>query len=200
MVQANAEKHQTRVWYYSCDITDEGNIRQAFASAFAAMRFPLRGFVACAGISGGGPTLDFSMDRARSIVDVNFLGTLACCQVVGRQFQKQQLPASVVLVASMSGHGSNKVRTRARYGPGLQADIASGGRHCSLQRFQVCSPSARTFLGCGMGFSCGNAVRACELVKPRLHQNSDDRGVAGGPRNGETVVGRQYAKSVVLCR
>jgi NAD(P)-dependent dehydrogenase (short-subunit alcohol dehydrogenase family) len=65
--------------------------------------------VACAGISGGGWTINYPLDQARRILDVNVLGTLACCQAAGRVFQSQDQPGSVVLIASMSGHGSNKV-------------------------------------------------------------------------------------------
>ena len=71
-------------------------------------RYPLRGLVACAGISGGGLSIDYPIDKARQILEVNLLGTFACCQAAGQAFQKHGLPSSVVLVASMSGHGSNK--------------------------------------------------------------------------------------------
>lgn len=63
----------------------------------------------CAGISGGGPAVDFSVEEFRRIHEVNVLGTFVCSQVAGREFKKQNQTGSVVLVASMSAHGSNKV-------------------------------------------------------------------------------------------
>lgn len=63
----------------------------------------------CAGISGGGPAVDFSIEEFRRIHEVNVLGTFVCCQAAGKEFKKQNQTGSVVLVASMSAHGSNKV-------------------------------------------------------------------------------------------
>lgn len=78
-------------------------------------RYPFRGMVACAGISGIGPSIDFSVDELRRILDVNIIGTFVCCQEAGKEFQKQNQPASVVLIASMSGHVYNKVKSPTQY-------------------------------------------------------------------------------------
>jgi NAD(P)-dependent dehydrogenase (short-subunit alcohol dehydrogenase family) len=61
-------------------------------------RYPLRGLVTCAGISGVGPTVDFSI-----------VGTFICAQAAARELVKRNVTGSMVLVASMSAHGSNKV-------------------------------------------------------------------------------------------
>lgn len=122
-IQSKAQKHGTQVWYYACDITDSAAVDAAFETSIARARHPLHGMVACAGISGGGWTVDFAMDEARRIVDVNLLGTLACCRAAGRVFQAQRVrdqqqdntSASVVLVASMSAHGSNRGVDTAAY-------------------------------------------------------------------------------------
>lgn len=73
-------------------------------------RYPLRGLVACAGISDGGPSVDFPLDRVKRLLDVNVAGTFACAQAVGKIMSKMpDVSGSVVLIASMSGHGSNLV-------------------------------------------------------------------------------------------
>jgi NAD(P)-dependent dehydrogenase (short-subunit alcohol dehydrogenase family) len=72
-------------------------------------RYPLRGLVTCAGISGVGPTVDFSIDAVRKIVDINLVGTFICAQAAARELVKRNVTGSMVLVASMSAHGSNKV-------------------------------------------------------------------------------------------
>lgn len=73
------------------------------------IRFPFRGLVACAGISGDAPSIDFPINTARSIMDINVIGTLICAQAAAREIQRQGSAGSIVLIASMSAHGSNKV-------------------------------------------------------------------------------------------
>lgn len=104
-----AELHETKAWYYSCDITNEPDVRRVFRTALSATRFPLRGLVTCAGISGDGPATEWAIDSVKRIMDVNFTGTFMCAQEAAREFQRQKVAGSMVLVASMSAHGSNKV-------------------------------------------------------------------------------------------
>ena len=109
-VQRIKEQHKTQVWYYACDITNVDEIRKLLENATAKARYPLRGLVACAGISGGGPTVEFSIDEVRRILDINLVGTFVCAQAVARELIKGGFTGSMVFVASMSAHGSNKVR------------------------------------------------------------------------------------------
>jgi NAD(P)-dependent dehydrogenase (short-subunit alcohol dehydrogenase family) len=108
-VQRIADQHKTHVWYYTCDITNVDDIRTLFETATARTRYPLRGLVTCAGISGGGPAVDFSIDQVRRILDVNLVGTFVCAQAAAREMIKHNVTGSMVFVASMSAHGSNKV-------------------------------------------------------------------------------------------
>ena len=104
-----AARYGGRAKYVSCSITDTEGFSSALDGAVTAARYPLRGLVACAGISRGGPAIDFSMDMARLLFEVNAIGTLACAQAVARHMKRQNVPGSIVLVASMSGHISNQV-------------------------------------------------------------------------------------------
>lgn len=105
-----SDTHNGQLWYYSCDTTDTDKILPLFEEAISRTRYPLRGFVACAGVSDGGSSIDFSMDRVKRLLDVNVAGTFACVQAVAKMLQRRQdLSASCVLIASMSGHVSNKV-------------------------------------------------------------------------------------------
>lgn len=79
-------------------------------------RYPLRGLVACAGISDGGSSLDFPMERTKRLLDVNVAGTFACVQAAANIMQRSpDVSASIVLIASMSGHVSNKGVDTAMY-------------------------------------------------------------------------------------
>ena len=111
-VQRVAERCKTHVWYYACDITNVDEIRKVFETAMSNARYPLRGLVTCAGISGGGPAVDFSIDEVRRLLDINLVGTFVCAQTAAREMIKHDVTGSMVFVASMSAHGSNKVRTK----------------------------------------------------------------------------------------
>ena len=111
-VQRIAERCKTQVWYHTCDITNVDEIRKLFEVATAETRYPLRGLVTCAGISGGGPAVDFSIAEVRSLLDINLVGTFVCAQAAAREMIKHNITGSMVFVASMSAHGSNKVCTK----------------------------------------------------------------------------------------
>ncbi|KAK1724854.1 dehydrogenase with different specificitie [Colletotrichum acutatum] len=100
--------HGTQAWYYRCDITDAENVKFVFAESMKKTRFPFRGLVACAGISGDAPSIDFPINTARSIMDINVIGTLICAQAAAQEIQRQGSAGSIVLITSMSAHGSNK--------------------------------------------------------------------------------------------
>ncbi|KXH29114.1 Rieske domain-containing protein [Colletotrichum simmondsii] len=103
-----SKSHGTQAWYYRCDITDAENVKSVFAESMKKSRFPFRGLVACAGISGDAPSIDFPISTARSIIGINVIGTLICAQAAAQEIQRQGSAGSIVLVASMSAHGSNK--------------------------------------------------------------------------------------------
>ena len=70
---------------------------------------PLRGVVACAGISGRYPALDYPVEDFRHILDVNVTGTFVCARETARVMRERGVGGSLVLIASMSGYGVNQV-------------------------------------------------------------------------------------------
>lgn len=105
-----AESSGGKMWYFRLDATNAADVQTVFATALSQTRFPLRGLVCCAGISGEGSSLTFSADQMRRIIDVNVMGTFLCAQAAARHIQHQSPaePGSFVLIASMSAHVSNK--------------------------------------------------------------------------------------------
>ena len=69
----------------------------------------------CAGISGNVPALDYPIEDFKRILDINVVGTFLCAQAAGRIMQKQQVPGSMVLIASMSGTNVNKGVSTSAY-------------------------------------------------------------------------------------
>ncbi|KAL2014301.1 hypothetical protein VTN00DRAFT_1826 [Thermoascus crustaceus] len=125
-VQAIAETHGTRATYYSCDVTDADRLRFLFEETMPKTRYPLRGVVTCAGVSGRVPAVDYPVDDFRRIVDINLVGTFIVAQAAAREMRNQNVSGSIVLVASMSGWGSNKGLDTSAYNSSKSAVLQLG--------------------------------------------------------------------------
>jgi NAD(P)-dependent dehydrogenase (short-subunit alcohol dehydrogenase family) len=103
-----AKANQTTYTYYSLNVTDEAAVTRAVEEATSESHFPLRGVVTCAGISGEVDAVDYPPEAFRKLLDVNIMGTFLVVQAAARVMQKQNSSGSVVLIASISGHITNK--------------------------------------------------------------------------------------------
>lgn len=110
-----ATTHSAHLIYHSCDITNSAALNSPFTSTLSHARYPLRGLVTCAGISGEGASIDCPVSSMKRILDINLVGTFACAQAAAREFQRTGSPGSIVLVASISGFGSNRGVDTAAY-------------------------------------------------------------------------------------
>lgn len=104
-----AEETNGQVTYISCDVTSEESVESAFSQATKASRFPIRGLVTCAGISGRRPAIKYPVDEFRRIMDINVTGTFLCARTAARIMHEQNVSGSIVMFASMSGTNVNKV-------------------------------------------------------------------------------------------
>lgn len=89
-------------------MTDTAAVSSAVDAAIGTIRYPLRGVVTCAGISGETDAVDIPADAFRKLLDVNVMGTFLVVQAAGKVMLRQRSSGSIVLVASMSGHVANK--------------------------------------------------------------------------------------------
>lgn len=78
--------------------------------AVKALRYPLRGVVTTAGISGESDAVDYPPEDFRRVFDINVMGTFLVVQAAARVMREQKAAGSVVLIASMSGSVANRVR------------------------------------------------------------------------------------------
>ncbi|RDW59423.1 hypothetical protein BP6252_12510 [Coleophoma cylindrospora] len=116
-IQSKAQKHGGKAWYYSVDVTSAEGVQSAISKAVANARYPLRGMIACHGISDERPALDYPMDLFRKVIDTNLNGAFICAQAAAQEMCKAADPkgGSIVLVASMSAHNTNKGVDTAAY-------------------------------------------------------------------------------------
>ena len=96
-------------------MTSADSVTQAIFAVAASARYPIRGLVACAGVSDKDPATEFSVERFRRLMDINVTGTFLAAQAVAREMRKANVSGSVVLVASMSGTNVNKGVDTAAY-------------------------------------------------------------------------------------
>ncbi|KAI1841787.1 hypothetical protein JX265_007109 [Neoarthrinium moseri] len=114
-VEDAATKHNGRLWYYQCDMTDEEGVTKAFSALVTNLRYPIRGLVTCAGVSDNGPATEFPAESFRRLLDINVTGTFLVAQAVAKEVLKSGVTASMVFIASMSGYVSNKGVDTAGY-------------------------------------------------------------------------------------
>lgn len=103
-----AQKFSGRLAYHQLDITNDSAVISVFNAVKQSLRYPIRGLVACAGVSLNGPATEFPVTSFRHLMDINVTGTFAVAQAVANEMKTADVSGSMVLVASMSGYGSNK--------------------------------------------------------------------------------------------
>lgn len=107
--------HGTRATYVQANIQEEQSIIDTVTSLSPQLRSPIRGLVCCAAISGESDACDYSADVFRRILDINITGTFLTTRVVANELHSAGVSGSIVLIASMSGHVSNRGINTAAY-------------------------------------------------------------------------------------
>lgn len=103
MEVANAEAR-----YQQLNVQDEGTIATAMSQIRTGLRYPIRGLVSCAAISGESDACEYPVSTFRDILDVNITGTFLITRAVANEMHRANVTGSMVLIASMSGHVSNR--------------------------------------------------------------------------------------------
>ncbi|GAT25827.1 short-chain dehydrogenase [Aspergillus luchuensis] len=114
-VEAAATAHARQLTYYPLDVTDESGVEKTFTQFIPTLRYPLKGLVACAGLSRNGPATEFPVSSFRRMLDTNVTGTFLIAQAAAREMLRTNTTGSMVFVASMSGYVSNKGVDTAGY-------------------------------------------------------------------------------------
>ncbi|KAF2735596.1 NAD(P)-binding protein [Polyplosphaeria fusca] len=115
LLEEAATTHGTRFQYHPLNVTHESAYPPLFTSLRPSLRHPLRGLVACAGISGEADACSYSMSDFRHILDVNVSGTFLAAQAVAQEMRRERVGGSMVFVASMSGSVSNRGLNTSAY-------------------------------------------------------------------------------------
>ncbi|OWY44387.1 hypothetical protein AA0118_g1185 [Alternaria tenuissima] len=114
-LQEYAKANNTSATFQTLDVQDEASITSAFTTIRTTLRHPIRGLVSCAAISGESDACDYPITTFRKILDINISGTFLIARAVANEFRSTNLPGSIVLFASISGHISNHGINTAAY-------------------------------------------------------------------------------------
>lgn len=107
-ILVSTEVTKAEAWYQQLDVTDEETIEAALKQVRMQIRYPIRGLVSCAAISGESDACDYSATVFRQILDINITGTFLITRAAASEMHRADVTGSIVLIASMSGHISNR--------------------------------------------------------------------------------------------
>lgn len=107
-ILASTEIANAEARYQKINVQDEATIIAAMDQTRMGLRFPIRGLVSCAAISGESDACDYPGSIFRQILDVNITGTFLIARAVASEMHRAHVTGSIVLIASMSGHVSNR--------------------------------------------------------------------------------------------
>ncbi|KAB2102566.1 hypothetical protein AG0111_0g9236 [Alternaria gaisen] len=114
-LQEYAKANNTSATFQTLDVQDEASITSAFTTIRTTLRHPIHGLVSCAAISGESDACDYPITTFRKILDINISGTFLIARAVANELHSANLPGSIVLFASISGHISNHGINTAAY-------------------------------------------------------------------------------------
>ncbi|KAL1592376.1 hypothetical protein SLS60_011455 [Paraconiothyrium brasiliense] len=90
-IQTTAAANGTKAWYHQLNVTEADAVPPVFDTIREQIRHPLRGLVACTGISGVSDATSYPIDAFRKIIDVNIAGTFLMAQAVGKELHRANL-------------------------------------------------------------------------------------------------------------
>jgi NAD(P)-dependent dehydrogenase (short-subunit alcohol dehydrogenase family) len=147
--------------YAQVDIQNEQSIADALELLRPQLRHAVRGLVCCAAISGESDACDYPMETFRRILDVNTTGTFLTARAVAKEMHAVRVTGSIVLIASMSRHVSNKGINRSAYNAS-KAAIHQLGRSLAAEW----GHAQNTFLGNTVTETHPNPSAGARAVKP----------------------------------
>ncbi|KAI8146210.1 hypothetical protein BJV82DRAFT_600913 [Fennellomyces sp. T-0311] len=99
---------------WGCDVTNDEDVAMVF-NQIAEHHGGLDILVTAAGINKTCPAVEYSAKDFRTIFDVNVNGTFFCAQAAARYMMQTGRRGSIITIASMSAHITNRPQPHAPY-------------------------------------------------------------------------------------
>ena len=106
-VRKIAEQEKLPIHLAKIDVDDDASVREGFAKVVAE-RGPIEILVNNAGIPGGGPVEEASLDTFRQVMETNFFGGLRCIKAVIPSMRERR-KGTIVNVTSIAGRTAGPV-------------------------------------------------------------------------------------------
>ena len=153
IIEKICTENGTHFFHRSVDVTIATDVDKSIQEVLPSLRFPIRGVVTTAGVSGECNAIDLSPEPFRRMLDVNIIGSFIPAQAAARLMREQGVGGSIVLIASMSGRITNRVSKHLRenfHSSGIltSPSMVLDSSHNSLQHLQGRGPPARTLSSC----------------------------------------------------
>ncbi|KAI9491691.1 short-chain dehydrogenase/reductase SDR [Zychaea mexicana] len=99
---------------WGCDVTNEEDVAMVF-NQIAEHHGGIDILLTAAGINKTCPAVEYTAKDFRKIFDVNVSGTFFCAQAAAKYMMQTGRPGSIITVASMSAHITNRPQPHAPY-------------------------------------------------------------------------------------
>jgi len=96
-----AEEEKLPIHLAALDVDDDASVREAFARVVAQLG-PIDVLVNNAGVPGGGPVEETTLDQFRQVMETNFFGGLRCIKAVIPSMRERR-KGTIVNITSIAG-------------------------------------------------------------------------------------------------
>ena len=102
-----AEEEKLPIHLAALDVDDDASVREAFARVVAQLG-PIDVLVNNAGVPGGGPVEETTLDRFRQVMETNFFGGLRCIKAVIPSMRERR-KGTIVNITSIAGRLAKQI-------------------------------------------------------------------------------------------
>ena len=106
-----AEELGTTFYYRQIDVRDVDNLNK-IVEKIGETHGRMDGLITAAGIQQETPALEYTVEDANMMFEINITGTFMTAQAVAKQMIKYGNGGSIAMIASMSAHAANRVCPR----------------------------------------------------------------------------------------
>lgn len=166
---------------YKCVDVTNTELLNEIIEGIATKAQRLDGSIAAAGINQVTPALDYGVEEARKLMDINFIGVLATATACARQMIKYKCRGSICLIASMSGLVANKGMLSPVYNSS-KAGVIQLARNLAMEWGKVQDDGASVIRV--------NALSPGHVLTPMVQKTFEEVPDAKEKWEGENLMGR----------
>ncbi|KAF2138499.1 uncharacterized protein K452DRAFT_328699 [Aplosporella prunicola CBS 121167] len=150
--------------YRRVDVCSTDDLNQVI-SAIADEHKRMDGLIAAAAVQQIKPSLEYTVEEARQMLDINYTGVFMTCSAVARQMFKYKCRGSICIIASMSGLIANK---------GLISPVYNSSKAAVIQLSRNLAMEWTRIREDGTGGIRVNCLSPGHIVTPMVEKNFEE--------------------------